>query len=429
MFVASTISRATSVSASSRASPRARVPSDVSWSSPSKKGFGVLTRCVVTARGRGRVRASASRPRDDRVAPAPTLADAIDPPETALVTLARRHVARRYDRESARHLLGSLRAHGVETAADLRHHLLSHALPRLAGQAGQILVVSLGAWAAIAAQSHVARHGGHLDVSTAVAWLGRREGSAACALDYPGHGVALDADEDALAELYLQNAGRESASRPTRRTGERTPRTSTTTGEGLRRRPVVGRRLPHPRHGAAGRPRPRPVPTRETGAATRRRDGRSPTAAWRCAPTGMRARTLTISADWTIIARALGGSLGGINIGVAASIMDDVDVFVPLAIGFSRSCSKVAFRTQIGGAVEAMHGRLMSPLILGYPTEDGRLQVVQMVLGPPHEDPVHRHHGPAAAISRIIVENLNSGEVREDDAPTAASAWASRPTR
>lgn len=172
MFVASTISRAKSVSASSRASPRARVPSDVSWSSPSKKGFGVLTRCVVTARGRGRVRASASRPRDDRVAPAPTLADAIDPPETALVTLARRHVARRYDRESARHLLGSLRAHGVETAADLRQHLLSHALPRLAGQAGQILVISLGAWAAIAAQSHVARHGGHLDVSTAVAWFG-----------------------------------------------------------------------------------------------------------------------------------------------------------------------------------------------------------------------------------------------------------------
>ena len=47
-------------------------------------------------------------PARDRVAPAPTLADAIDPPETALVTLARRHVARRYDRESARHLLGSL---------------------------------------------------------------------------------------------------------------------------------------------------------------------------------------------------------------------------------------------------------------------------------------------------------------------------------
>ena len=39
------------------------------------------------------------------------------------------------------------------------------------------------------------------------AWVVTRMGSAACALDYPGHGVALDADEDALAELYLQNAG------------------------------------------------------------------------------------------------------------------------------------------------------------------------------------------------------------------------------
>ena len=219
MFAASTISRATSAWASSRASPRARVPSDASWSSRSEKGSGVM-RCVVNARGRGRVLASASRPRDDRVAPArkptPTLAEAIDPPETALVTLARRHVARRYDRESARHLLSGLRAHGVETAADLRHHLLSHALPRLAGQAGQILVVSLGAWAALAAQSDVARHGGHLDVSTAVAWFGLGAASILLAVQAASSAVPATASAANAAVITLEpraflDAVRESA--------------------------------------------------------------------------------------------------------------------------------------------------------------------------------------------------------------------------
>ena len=64
-----------------------------------------------------------------------------------------------------------------ETAADLRHHLLSHALPASPARR-PILVVSLGAWAAIAAQSYVARHGGHLDVSTAFAVVRQRRGSS-----------------------------------------------------------------------------------------------------------------------------------------------------------------------------------------------------------------------------------------------------------
>ena len=122
-----------------------------------------MTRCVVTARDETRPCVG--------VAPAPTSRTRSIPrkPPSGPSRVA---TSRADTTQSARHLLGSLRAHGVETAADLRHHLLSHALPRLAGQAGQILVVSLGAWAAIAAQSHVARHGGHLDVSTAVAWFG-----------------------------------------------------------------------------------------------------------------------------------------------------------------------------------------------------------------------------------------------------------------
>ena len=74
----------------------------------------------------------------------------------------------------------------------------------------------------------------------------------------------------------------------------------------------------------------------------------------------------------------LGGSLGGINTGVATAVMPEVEAFSPVAGG--AGLFDMALRTEIGGAVEAMHGRIMSPLFLGYPNEeDGSLQIVQMV--------------------------------------------------
>ena len=73
----------------------------------------------------------------------------------------------------------------------------------------------------------------------------------------------------------------------------------------------------------------------------------------------------------------LGGSLGGINTAVAAALMPEVKTFSPIAGG--ASLFDIALRTEIGGAVEAMHGRILSPMFLGYPNEDGSLRVVQMV--------------------------------------------------
>jgi len=78
----------------------------------------------------------------------------------------------------------------------------------------------------------------------------------------------------------------------------------------------------------------------------------------------------------------------------------------------------VAFRTEIGGAVEAMHGRLMSPLILGLPTDDGQLQVVQLVNTVMDMEAV-----PIATLSdfpaggRLVVENLANGVVHEGYIP------------
>ncbi len=129
----------------------------------------------------------------------------------------------------------------------------------------------------------------------------------------------------------------------------------------------------------------------------------------------------------------LGGSLGGINTAVAAAVVDEVDAWAPVVPG--GGLLDVAFRTEIGGAVEAMHGRLMSPLIIGIPTEDGQLQVAQLVNTVMDMEVV-----PIATVSdfpaggRIVVENLSNGVVHEGFIPMdgtfrvgipadAASAW------
>ena len=108
----------------------------------------------------------------------------------------------------------------------------------------------------------------------------------------------------------------------------------------------------------------------------------------------------------------LGGSLGGINTGVAAALMPEVKAFSPIAGG--ASLFDIALRTEIGGAVEAMHGRILSPMFLGYPNEDGSLKLVQMVNS--ERDMVELDITTIPEIppmGKIVVENLTNGEVRE----------------
>jgi len=107
-----------------------------------------------------------------------------------------------------------------------------------------------------------------------------------------------------------------------------------------------------------------------------------------------------------------GGSLGGINVGVAAAVMPDVDAFVPAVPG--AGLLDVGMRTQIGGAVEAMFGRLVSPLFLGYPQDDGSLLIVQSVNSV--TDMVELPVATLASVpagGRIVVENLDTGVVKE----------------
>ena len=239
------------------------------------------------------------------------------------------------------------------------------------------------------------------------AWGIVRFGLAACSLDYPGHGVGIDPEFEDLARTYLNNAGvlpaldhlLDGRHRDLDNDGEKDSGGDQWSADAFHTRDMV-------RQGALDHAQFHDS-LRACGSGTME------------LPDG----STTVSCDWDgdgtpdiggpdVSYSVVGGSLGGINIGVAAAIMDDIDGFAPIVPG--GGLLDVAFRTEIGGAVEAMHGRLMSPLILGYPTEDGRLQVVQMVnsvldmvtlpIGVMDVPPPN---------SRIIVENLVTGEIKE----------------
>ncbi len=120
--------------------------------------------------------------------------------------------------------------------------------------------------------------------------------------------------------------------------------------------------------------------------------------------------TPDISADSGL--SVFGGSLGGINTGVAAGVMPDVDAFAAVVPG--AGLLDVGMRTEIGGAVEAMFGRLVTPMFVGYPQEDGSLQVYQLVNSVTDLDSLFVGTLPSVpAGGRIVAENLDTGVVKE----------------
>lgn len=111
-----------------------------------------------------------------------------------------------------------------------------------------------------------------------------------------------------------------------------------------------------------------------------------------------------------------GGSLGGINASVAAGVMPEITAWAPIVPG--GGTLDIGVRTEIGGAVEALIGRLVTPMFLGFPTDDGGLELRQMVNSVTDMEQLHVATLPAIpAGGRIEVENLDSGIVREGFIP------------
>ncbi len=113
-----------------------------------------------------------------------------------------------------------------------------------------------------------------------------------------------------------------------------------------------------------------------------------------------------------------GGSLGGINASVAAGVMPEVTAFIPVVSG--AGLTDIATRSDIGGALEAMAGRLMTPMFYGAANGDGSLTITQVV-----NSVTKMRYLPVATVpagdwppgGRIVIENVTHGFVREGFVP------------
>jgi len=260
------------------------------------------------------------------------------------------------------------------------------------------------------------------------AWAMNRMGFAACAFDYPGHGPTVDPDEEALILSVLEPTGlmefyvhlQDSRYRDLDFDGFKDSGGDQWSADAFHTRDMVRQAaIDHAQFIDSLMACGETDWDKETGG------------------TG-------VSCDWDGDGTpdiggpdnnysVLGGSLGGINTAVAAAVTDEVDAWAPVVPG--GGLLDVAFRTEIGGAVEAMHGRLMSPLIVGIPNDQGQLEVVQYVNTVMDMVPVHiatLDSFPAGG--RVVVENLDNGVVHEGYIPTdgtfrvgipadAATAW------
>lgn len=245
----------------------------------------------------------------------------------------------------------------------------------------------------------------------AFSWAMNRMGMAACAMDFPGHGPSLGEDEQALAETYLGAQGLlpfldhifDSRQRDLDNDGEPESGGDQWSADAFHTRDMV-------RQAAV--------------------DWMSFVRAIQACGTGtmvMPDGSEAVSCDWDgdgspdmggpdVKIRIAGGSLGGINAGVAAAVIPDVDAWAPVVPG--GGLIDVAARTEIGGAVEAMVGRLISPIFIGTPTGDGGLSVSQLVVSVTDMATL-----PVATLAsfpaggRVVLENLDNGVVREGFIP------------
>lgn len=249
------------------------------------------------------------------------------------------------------------------------------------------------------------------------AWSLNRLGIAACGIDWPGHGPSIDADTLALAELYLGNSGL---------------LPFLTHLQDSRYRDLTNDGMPD---SGADQWIADPFHTRDM--------VRQGVVDWvqfvhslkQCGTGEMDLVDLdgnvtgtSVTCDWDGDGKPdiggpdasitiLGGSLGGINTAVAAAVMPEVDAFAPIVPG--AGLLDVAIRSELGGVVNAVMGRMLTPLILGMPDGAGGIEVVQYVNQFGDMAQVHiASLSSFPAGGKVEVENLTTGELREGWIPT-----------
>ncbi|MCB9689513.1 MAG: hypothetical protein H6735_31035 [Alphaproteobacteria bacterium] len=243
-----------------------------------------------------------------------------------------------------------------------------------------------------------------------------RMGMVGCAMDFAGHGPTLDPEDEALAQTVLGPSGltpfldqlRDSRYRDLNNDGVKDSGGDQWSADPFHTRDMV---------------RQASVDWMQMVRALRR-CGETEWTHTLELPTGPQQTSVGgVSCDWDGDGRPdlggpdtkfylVGGSLGGIDAAVAAAVMPELEAVSPIVPG--GGTLDIGVRTEIGGAVEALIGRLLTPMFLGYPTDDGGLRVVQMVNSVTDMVEVEVATLPdIPSYGRLRIENLANGEVRQ----------------
>jgi hypothetical protein len=242
------------------------------------------------------------------------------------------------------------------------------------------------------------------------AWAMNRVGLAVCAMDFPGHGPSLNPEELVLVELAFGNLGMapfldhlfDSRQRDVNNDGKMDSGADQWIVDSFHTRDMV---------------RQAALDTSQLIRALRAcGDGEMTTE-----------QGSEVTCDWDRDGQPdiggedadffmVGGSLGGINSAVSAAIEPELIATSPI-VG-AGGLMDVGIRSPLKGVVEAVVGRLITPLIIGTPNEQGGLVLSQMVISARDRVDV-----PFAVLEtipnngKIQVENLVNGVVKHFDIP------------
>ncbi len=236
-------------------------------------------------------------------------------------------------------------------------------------------------------------------------WAINRVGKAACSFDFPSHGVGLSTDEQEEYSLILDGLGlaeflvhlNDSRARDLNNDGEQQSGGDQWSADAFHTRDQVRQAVVDWMTFTRA--------LKGCGVGTMARDGDGGT---------------MMTCDWDddggpdiggedakyYIA---GGSLGGINASVAAGVMPEITAFIPVVSG--AGLLDIGLRSNIGGALEAMVGRLVTPMFVGRPADDGSLDIYQVVNSVTKMRSLHIANVPAGswpAGGKVVVENITN---------------------
>ncbi len=257
------------------------------------------------------------------------------------------------------------------------------------------------------------------------AWALNRVGYAACSMDFPGHGLDLNPDERETVAQLLELAGllpflehlENDRARDLNNDGRNDSGADQWIADGFHTRDMVRQAVVDWFQMVKS--------LRDCGEGTMGVDVDGDGAE-------------EVSCDWDadgvpdlggpdVPISLLGGSLGGIDAGIAAAVEPEFTAVVPVVGG--GGLMDIGWRSNLGGVVEALVGRLLGPFILGFPNEDGTLRISQYV-----NSATDMREIPIATLpsipsgGRIRAENLANGEVKEASIPADGTLRLSLPS-